>query len=48
MRSKFLEDIRFELKNVHGGEQKMDIIKLLEFSGETPDGDVRPWYGVDD
>jgi hypothetical protein len=47
MRSKFLEDIRFEIRNAHGGDE-MDINKLLEFSGETPDGNGRPWYGVDD
>jgi hypothetical protein len=47
MRSKFLEDIRFEVQNAHEGD-KMDISKLLEFSGETPDGEGRPWYEGED
>jgi hypothetical protein len=47
MRSKFLEYILSEKGNEHEGD-KMDISKLLEFSGETLDGDGRPWYGVDD
>ena len=46
MRSKFLEDIRFEIQNTNGGN-KMDISKLLKFSSETPDGEGRPWYGGD-
>ena len=45
--NKVLEFLRFEVRNAHGGN-KMDISKLLEFSGETPDGDGRPWYGGDD
>ncbi|MHA2407127.1 MAG: hypothetical protein ACXACA_01985 [Candidatus Ranarchaeia archaeon] len=44
--TKFLEDIRPEEGNECKGD-KMDIYKLLEFSGETPDGEGRPWYGVD-
>ena len=36
--TKFLEYIRSEKENECKGD-KMDIIKLLEFSGETPDGD---------
>lgn len=47
MRSKFLEYIRSEKGN-ECEVDKMDISKLLEFSGETPDGDGRPWYGCDD
>ena len=45
--TKFLEYIRSEKRNEFKGD-KMDISKLLEFSGETPDGEGRPWYGVDD
>ena len=49
MRSKFLEDIRSEKRNAREREgDKMDISKLLEFSGETPDGNGRPWYGGND
>jgi hypothetical protein len=45
--NKDLEDIRSEEGSEREGD-KMEIHKLLEFSGETPDGDGRPWYGVDD
>jgi hypothetical protein len=45
--TKFLEYIRSEKGNEIEGVQ-MDISKLLEFSGETPDGDGRPWHGSDD
>ena len=45
--TKFLEYIRSEKRNAREGD-KMDISKLLEFSGETPDGDGKPWYGSDD
>jgi hypothetical protein len=48
MRSKFLEFLRSEKRNECEGEQQMDINKLLEFSGETPDGDGRPWFVGDD
>jgi hypothetical protein len=45
MRSKFLEDIRFGVLNARKREgDKMDISKLLEFSGETPDGEGRAWF----
>ena len=47
--NKVLEFLRFGLRNAHAnGGKYMDIHKLLEFSGETPDGDGRPWYGGDD
>ena len=42
-----LEFLRFENGRAHEGD-KMDISKLLEFSGETPDGEGRPCYGGDD
>jgi hypothetical protein len=45
--TKFLENIRSEKGNEREGEQ-MDISKLLKFSGETPDGEGRPWYGGED
>ena len=49
MRSKFLKFLRFGLRNAHAnGGNKMDINKLLEFQGETQDGEGRPWYGGDD
>ena len=49
MRSKFLEYIMSEKRNARECEgDKIDIHKLLEFSGETPDGDGRPWYGGED
>jgi hypothetical protein len=45
--NKVLEFLRFELRNAHEGD-KMDISKLLEFSGETPDGEGRAWFTGDD
>jgi hypothetical protein len=45
--NKVLENIRSEKGNKCKGEQ-MDICKLLEFSGETPDGEGRAWYGGED
>ena len=43
--TKFLEHIRSE----EGNECKYDgITRLLEFSGETPDGEGRAWYGGED
>jgi hypothetical protein len=41
--AKFLEYIRSEKGNECEGD-KMDISKLLEFSGETPDGEGRAWF----
>ena len=44
--NKVLDFIRsgFGRAHANGGEQ-MDIYTLLEFQGETQDGDGRPWYG---
>jgi hypothetical protein len=43
-----LDFIRSGFGRAHAnGGNKMDISKLLEFQGETPDGEGRPWYGVD-
>jgi hypothetical protein len=45
--TKFLEYIRSEKRNECEGD-KVDISRLVGFSGETPDGEGRPWYGGED